>query len=155
MSAPSGGSADGLVLVARRLIRASPERLFAAWTTPQQLLSWWGPHRVRCVGAEVDLRVGGSYRLENALEDGTILIIHGVFEAVERSRLLVYSWQIEPGAGRPERVTVRFEPRAPGQTEVIVLHERISDERTRDGHEHGWTGCLDRLAEHVGDVDTL
>ncbi|HIM61015.1 MAG TPA: hypothetical protein EYM41_10665 [Dehalococcoidia bacterium] len=29
-------------LEVRHRIAASPERLFAAWTTPEQLLAWWG-----------------------------------------------------------------------------------------------------------------
>jgi uncharacterized protein YndB with AHSA1/START domain len=142
--------AGKLALVARRFIRASPERLFEAWTTPELLRSWWGPRGVRCVGAEVDLRVGGRYRLANALDDGRVLFIHGEFEVIERPRRLVYSWALEPGPATPERVTVRFEPRADDGTEVIVVHEHIADERTRDGHDAGWIGCLERLADIVG-----
>jgi len=44
-------------------------------------------------------------------------------------------------------VTVRFEPKGDG-TEVIVVHERIADEATRDDHEKGWAGCLDGLERH-------
>ncbi len=152
MTAPSSGAPSSLTLIARRLIRADPARLFDAWTTPEQLQAWWGPRGVHYVGAEVDLRVGGSYRLVNALDDGSVLVIHGVFEVVDPPRKLVYSWRIEPGAGAVERVTVRFEPRERG-TEVVVLHERIADERSRAGHDAGCTACLDGLAAHVGDVE--
>ena len=33
-----------------------------------------------------------------------------------------------------------------GRPEVVVLHERIADQRARDSHEHGWNGCLDGLS---------
>jgi uncharacterized protein YndB with AHSA1/START domain len=137
-----------LTLVVRRVIRATAERLFEAWTTPEQLSVWWGPPEVTCVTAEVDLRVGGEYRIQNALPDGSLLEIAGTFEVVEKPRRLVYTWSIEPGPGTCERVTVRFEPRDKG-TEVIILHERILDDVTRQGHERGWTGCLDGLATYA------
>ena len=137
-----------LHLIVRRTIRASPERLFAAWTEPAQLVQWWGPEGVRCPHAEVDLRVGGRYRIANETPEGTVWI-SGYFERIEPPTELVYTWTVEPSSRAPERVRVRFEPRDEG-TEVIVVHERIADQAARDQHEHGWQGCLDglrRLAE--------
>ena len=37
-----------MTLTVRRIIRASPERLFKAWTQPRHLMQWWGPRDVRC-----------------------------------------------------------------------------------------------------------
>ena len=54
----------------RRLIRAPVERIFAAWTQPDQLRSWWGPPGVRCVEVSVDLSIGGAYRIVNELPNG-------------------------------------------------------------------------------------
>ncbi len=136
------------ILVVRRRIAASAERLFEAWTTPAQLTAWWGPRGVRCVHADVDARIGGAYRIENALPDGRTLFISGEFLAVEPPRRLVYTWSIEPGSAEPELVTVRFEP-CGEETEVVVLHERIASEAARKGHKEGWEGCLEGLAEHV------
>jgi uncharacterized protein YndB with AHSA1/START domain len=130
-------------LVVRRVIRAPAERLFDAWTTPAHLLAWWGPAGVKCVGAEVDLRVGGTYELANALPDGRTLVIRGTFERIERPVLLVYSWQIADE--QVSRVTVEFRADGP-QTEVIVTHDRIHSRAHRDDHERGWAGCLDGLA---------
>ena len=53
----------------------------------------------------------------------------------------------------PERVTVRFEPADDG-TRVIVLHERIADAITRNSHEVGWQGCLDRLQRYLACAPT-
>ncbi|MEO7095405.1 MAG: SRPBCC family protein, partial [Polyangiales bacterium] len=95
--------------------------------------------------AEVDLRVGGAYRIGNLLPDGKVLWIAGEFEVVEPPHRLVYSWRIDQETTAGSRVTVRFEPRGTG-TEVIVVHERIDSEATRADHEKGWLGCLDGLA---------
>jgi uncharacterized protein YndB with AHSA1/START domain len=138
----------GLALVARREIRASVERVFAAWTQPEQLRAWWGPRPVTCSDAEVDLRVGGHYRIVNALPDGASITIHGEFRVVEAPRKLVYTWRLGDNA-ELSLVTVRFEPRG-DLTEVVVTHENIPDEAVRDSHESGWGGCLDALTLHFG-----
>jgi uncharacterized protein YndB with AHSA1/START domain len=135
----------GITLVTRRTIRASPTRLFEAWTRPEHLRAWWGPPPVTCSGAEVDLRVGGRYQIANALPDGRTLLIEGEFVVIEPPHRLVYTWRA--GEDQVSRVTVRFEPRGEA-TEVIVIHEQIPDDRMRDSHEGGWNGCLDGLERY-------
>lgn len=137
-----------LDLVVRRVIPAPPTRLFEAWTTPEQLCAWWGPRGVRCTHAEVDARIGGRYRLDNELPDGRVVSIVGEFLVVDPPQRLVYTWKLEPGSSTTERVTVRFLPHG-SETEVVIVHERIADERTRDEHAAGWNGCLERLAACV------
>jgi len=132
-------------LVVRRVIAASPERLFEAWTTPAQLLAWWGPAGVRCTSAEVDARIGGSYRIANELPDGRVITISGEFLVVTPPTELVYTWHVEPGESGNERVTVQFVSRG-AATEVVITHEHIASQPTRDEHETGWLGCLDGLA---------
>lgn len=137
-----------ITLVVRRTIRASAERLFDAWTRPEQLVEWWGPAGVTCIGATVDLRVGGGYRIGNRLPDGRELWIVGEFLGVERPHALTYTWRVDGGSTDSERVSVRFEPRG-ADTEVIVTHERVASETLRDEHERGWVGCLDGLARYA------
>jgi uncharacterized protein YndB with AHSA1/START domain len=144
----AGPSFEMAILVVRKTIRATPERLFQAWTEPAQLRQWWGPEGVACVDPEVDLRVGGRYRIGNRLPDGKVLWIVGEFEVIEPPHRLTYTWQLEGMSNASERVTVRFEPRGEA-TEVIVTHERIPNETLRDQHQAGWVGCLDGLAEYL------
>jgi uncharacterized protein YndB with AHSA1/START domain len=132
-------------LVVRRRIRSTPEQLFAAWTRPELLVRWWGPEGVACPAAEIDLRVGGRYRIANRLPDGTVLWIVGTFEVIEAPHRLVYSWQLESQEGPPERVTVCFDAQGPA-TEVIVTHEKIPTAAARTSHARGWEGCLAGLA---------
>ncbi|MEZ4369784.1 MAG: SRPBCC domain-containing protein [Polyangiaceae bacterium] len=145
---------DDLRLTTERLIHAAPERLFRAWTTPELLLSWWGPRGVSCSQAEVDLRVGGRYLIGNRLPDGGELLITGEFLQVSPPHELRYTWHVQP-PGVPandarvlhtETVHVRFEARG-SSTLVSIVHERILDEATRVTHLGGWEGCLDGLNE--------
>ena len=139
---------EEITLVVRRTIQATPEELFAAWTEPEQLKKWWGPRPVVCAEAEVDLRVGGSYRIANRLPDGTLLWISGEFELIDPPFKLVYTWRIGPASQTLERVSVEFERRDDG-TEVIVTHQRIPNPGARAQHEQGWIGCLEGLASHL------
>lgn len=138
-------------LVVRRSIRATPARLFAAWTEPAHLVRWWGPSGVECTEAHVDLRPGGAYRIANRLPDGSTLWISGEFVSIEPPGRLVYTWRTGP-ANALERVTVSFEPRGE-LTDVTVIHERISDDTLRRGHEDGWIGCLDGLEAYLTPID--
>ncbi len=149
-AAPDAAPAP-LTLVVRRTVHASAARLFEAWTDPDQIRQWWGPPDVACIGAEIDLKVGGRYRIGNVFADGSVLWIGGAFERIERPRLLVYTWSIEPAGTDPERVTIRFDEKG-GTTDIRVIHERIADPTVRASHEAGWTGCLDGLAAYLADT---
>jgi uncharacterized protein YndB with AHSA1/START domain len=137
-----------ITLVMRRRVRAAAARVFDAWTRPEQLLHWWGPAGVRCVAAEVDLRVGGAYRIGNQFADGRLLWIAGTFERVERPHRLIYSWRLEGEAGADERVSVSFKSRG-GDTEVVVRHQRILAPDRRRQHQTGWRECLAGLADYL------
>jgi uncharacterized protein YndB with AHSA1/START domain len=140
-----------VTLVVRRTIRATAERLFDAWTRPSQLTSWWGPPGIECVDAQVDLQLGGAYRIANRFPDGRVVWISGEFEVIEAPRRLVYTWRLDSQESGPERVTVRFEPQGEF-TEVIIVHERIPTDAARRGHEQGWEGCLAGLEHYLRDV---
>ncbi len=133
-----------LTLLIRRRIAATPERLFEAWTTPEQFVQWWGPPGVECPGAEMELRVGGAYRIRNRMPDGNEVWIGGTFERITPPSELVFSWKMEHVEAPAERVTVRFE-KSGAATEVVVFHERLANEAVREQHEAGWIGCLDGL----------
>jgi uncharacterized protein YndB with AHSA1/START domain len=137
-----------LDLMVRRTIRASAERLFAAWTEPEHFLDWWGPASVDCVLFEIDSQVGGGYQIGNQHPDGRITWISGKFKEIERPDRLVFTWRLCGTEGLPERVIVRFDPRDDA-TEVIVIHQRITSAAARDSHELGWRGCLDGLCSYL------
>ncbi len=148
IDSPEPAGPEHVALIVRRSIRTSAQRAFAAWTRPEQLRKWWGPPSVRCTDAEVDLRIGGSYRIANQFPDGKLVWISGEFEQIEPPHKLVYTWRLDKSAQGPERVTVRFEPRGE-LTEVIVIHERIANSATRAGHEQGWQGCMEGLVRFL------
>lgn len=135
-------------LVAQRRVTAEVQRVFEAWTTPELLCKWWGPAGVECTDAEVDLTLGGRYRLANEQSDGSTVWITGVFLEIEKPNMLRYSWTSEPlsDSSYHSEVLVTFEGIGL-ETEVTVRHERIQSEASRIGHGAGWSGCLDGLRD--------
>lgn len=53
----------GLTLHMERVLRAPRSLVFRALAEPDELAKWWGPHGFTAPSVEVDLRVGGSYRI--------------------------------------------------------------------------------------------
>ena len=53
-------------LVLKRTIATTPERLFDAWTKPEQISKWWDPSGRELVECIIELKQGGILRLVNA-----------------------------------------------------------------------------------------
>ena len=145
--------APNLSLEVKRLIKAPRERVFAAWTTPDQILKWFGSKECQAVSAKMDLRVGGEYQIvTHALE------VSGVFREVKRPSRLVYTWRWtdQPVSEVGDTVVTVDFVEVSGGTEVRLRHEGFTDTETREKHNYGWNGCLDKLdrmfAESCGTV---
>jgi uncharacterized protein YndB with AHSA1/START domain len=139
----------GLSLRVSRTINADPDTVFRAWTDPAQLKDWWYTQKGgRFGGAEIDLAVGGRYRIRMIAPDGRTFTAVGVFQVVERPRRLVYTWDWEEEANRLGETLVTVEFGALGDaTEVVLTHERFPSAERRGGHEQGWQELLARLEQ--------
>jgi uncharacterized protein YndB with AHSA1/START domain len=135
-------------LFASRIIRAARRTVFDAWTQPDQIKRWWGPPPFTCPVAEIDLRVGGAYRLANLGPDGKTIWISGSFSRVEIPSELSYSWQLSTDPSGPSLIHVRFLDH-PAGTEIRLHHERFASEAIRDQHADGWVGCLGKLSRYL------
>ena len=134
-----------------RLIRASRERTYAAWTDPALIVQWWGSGEVRCTAAEMDLTVGGAYRIANQTPDGMTMWITGTFSRVEPPNRLRYTWAMEPLTPETDYslVDVTFDAATEG-TLITIVQTRIATPEVRELHLHGWIGCLEGLDVLLG-----
>jgi uncharacterized protein YndB with AHSA1/START domain len=132
-----------------RTYDARAEDVFDAWTNPEVLRRWWRPNPAWVTPvAEVDLRVGGRYRISmEDPESGTKHTAGGEYSEVSRPRRLVYTWQWEQDdgqAGHTSTVTVDFH--ADGErTSVVLEHSGLESSQSRDSHTQGWGGILEML----------
>jgi uncharacterized protein YndB with AHSA1/START domain len=136
----------GTSLRVSRLIQAEPETVFRAWTEPAHLKRWSAPEGITVEVAQVDLKVGGRYRLGMRTAEGKPHTAVGTYREIVRPTRLVYTWSWEEGESTADETLVTVEFNAVGgATEVVLTHERFATAESRDDHLQGWTSCLDRL----------
>jgi len=178
MTGNSQGAAEAAPeFVITRTLDAPRDPVWKAWTDPAHLARWWGPHGFTCPVCEVDLRVGGAYRL---VMRGTDEMpepyrgdypMSGVYREVAPPERLVFTartdghpdWWNEmlnglrgtPGAPAPEVLfTVTF-AEAPGGT-LVTIHARFPSDVDRDafvemGMNEGWRQSLEKLEALVAE----
>jgi uncharacterized protein YndB with AHSA1/START domain len=135
-----------------RLIAAPPERLFALWTDPEQVVRWWWPESCQLPSSDFDVRPGGEWRTTVQTADGQRKTVSGVYRAVEPPRRLVFTWGWlgdDGTRGHETEVTITFEP-VPGGTRLVLLHQSFESKERRDAHGRGWSSSFDRLARAAG-----
>ena len=139
-------TAEGALRVSRTF-PASRQRVYRAWTDPELLIRWFVDEDGEMQVRELDLRVGGRWRFEGTAS-GKLWALEGVFEEVRPPERLVYTWTWadDPimGEAGVTRVTVDFRERG-RETEVTVTQTGFPNARSREEHDAGWIGCLDRL----------
>jgi uncharacterized protein YndB with AHSA1/START domain len=138
-------------LLVTRLIKAPRERVFTAWTTPADILKWFGPETCQVLSAKVNLRAGRDHQIRVKSGEMGEVNLDGKFREVKWPSKLVYAWNF---SGHPElnfgesQVTVDFIDRN-GTTEVQITHEQLPNEAMKEDHNQGWKGSLDKLEKHL------
>jgi uncharacterized protein YndB with AHSA1/START domain len=130
-----------------RVIAASPQVVFEAWTRPEHLKNWSCPEGATLEDVEVDLREGGAYTLRMRNAEGQVHTARGEYRVIDPPRRLVYTWDWLEEENRMGEtvVTVELEEAADGRTQVVLTHEGFPAEEAKVGHGQGWASCLDRL----------
>jgi uncharacterized protein YndB with AHSA1/START domain len=134
----------------KRTFAAPRQRVFRAWTDAAELARWFAPSAdYHVVVPELDLRVGGKYRLEMHHKGGNVHRIGGTYKEIHPPEKIVFTWELASGAGPVDTlVTIEFHDMG-NSTEVILTHEQLPSLEERDKHAHGWTGCLEQLAKFL------
>ena len=141
--------ADTQILITREF--GAPARLvYRAWTEPELVRRWWSGDRGEVTSAEIDLRVGGTWRYVMTANAGFEVAFHGEYrELVPAER--VVSTDVFEGMPDAEALdTVTF-TEADGRTTVRMLVQHSSQEH-RDAHinsgmEEGMQESLAALEE--------
>jgi len=133
-----------------KILPAPPERVFDAFTDPEQLRHWWGPAGFTVQRLQFDVVEGTDYRITMQPRDGDVFHIRGTFRAVEAPRRLVYTFRYEePDPDDQETlVTLTFDPNHAG-TRVVLDQEPFKTAARRELHRDGWTDTLERLEQSL------
>lgn len=143
-------------LVIERVLKAPPERIFDAFTDPEQLKLWWWPHGFSCPAAAVDLRVGGTYRLGMEWPDhfpAEARFSHamtGEYYEIERPHRLVMSGRVVDADGGElfaSLLELTLEPREGGTALTIrqSYFEPLPPPEAMSGAEQGWSQQFQKL----------
>lgn len=126
--------------------------VWEAYTDPELLSEWLGPHRLTMTVQEMDVRTGGSYRYthESPGGDGPF-VFFGEFREVDPPRLLVQTFQFEGNEHPPSLDRVEFEELEDDRTRIVVTATFPSvesrDEMLRSGMERGVAEGYEKLDE--------
>lgn len=133
----------------KQVFPAPVERVWDAWTKPENVRQWYAPGAYTIPEIEMDVRRGGRYRIlmHNPETDVRQTLI-GTYKEVTPGKRLVYTWQwrTKEGTSPDTLVTVTFEDHG-DQTAVTVVHDLFPDLDMRDKHIKGWTACLEKLRQ--------
>lgn len=137
-------------LTMTRHFKASPDKVFRAWSDPDLLKVWMGGKSVSSPYAEVDFRVGGKYTVRLQPPYGNSFTVEGIYQEIDPPNKLVYTWifvggELDTGESL---VTVDFVAQSDG-TQVTLQHNRLPNQEVRDIHSQGWNDLLDNLMELV------
>ncbi len=148
--------ADKQILITREF--DAPKRLvYEAWTTPELIKRWWAGKRGEVTVAEVDLRVGGSWRYAMMASEGFEVAFHGEYREIVPNERIVSTEVYEMPDVPPEDAEAAASlntltlTEADGRTTMTVLVEHVKQEH-RDAHiesgmEVGMQESMDALEQ--------
>ena len=138
-------------LVVTRTINGPARIVFEAWTRPELFERWWVPRSfpIKLLSCEMDVRVGGTYRLVFGFESSTMEFFGRYLEVTPHSRLV---WTNDEGDEGGTVTTVTFEE-TDGRT-LLVVHDRYPSKQALDdaigsGSTSGMPETLEQLDELV------
>jgi uncharacterized protein YndB with AHSA1/START domain len=136
-------------LVVTRIFDAPARIVFEAWTKPELFMRWWAPKSIGMplLSCEMDVRTGGSYRVEFGQDASNSFAFFGKYlEVIPDARLVWTNDEGQDGAV----TTVTFEEKG-GKT-LLTFHELYP---TREARDEAFVGSAAATPEQFGQLDEL
>jgi uncharacterized protein YndB with AHSA1/START domain len=138
---------DEQILITREF-DAPRHLVYRAWTEPELVGRWWSGNRGEVTVAEVDVRVGGTWRYVMVTDDGFEAAFHGEYREIVPNERIVAT-EIYEGMPEVEALNTVTFAEADGRTTLTMLVEHASKE-ARDAHiasgmEAGMREAMDLL----------
>jgi uncharacterized protein YndB with AHSA1/START domain len=136
-------------VVMTRVFDAPRHLVFDAFTKPELLKRWFGPHGWCLVVCEVDLRVGGTFRFVLRGPDGREMGMRGAYREIAAPERSVHmeSFDDFPGESQVTAVLVEHGGKTTLTVTVLYQSQEIRDAVIKSGMEHGAAESYDKLAE--------
>ncbi|MEV7550101.1 SRPBCC family protein [Amycolatopsis sp. NPDC089917] len=143
-----------LEIVMTRSFDAPRALVFDAWTKPELVRRWFGPHDWEVVECEIDLRVGGRWRYRMRHSDGGEMVLRGVYQEISRPERLVSRETNEDCEASDGEALATLTLAEHGGVTTLTQVVRYGSKRIRDavlesGMERGVGEGFEKLAEAV------
>lgn len=139
-------------LTLTRIIDATPDKLFRAWTEPDLIVQWFTPPPYKTIAAEVDLRAGGSSLVVMQAPDGTEIPNRGIYLEVVKNERLVFTDAYTSAwvpSEKPFMTGILTFEEYEGKTKYTarVMHWTVADREAHEkmGFHEGWGIATDQL----------
>jgi uncharacterized protein YndB with AHSA1/START domain len=141
--------ADDQILITREF-DAPKHLVFKAYTTPELVRRWWTAKRGEMTVADIDLRVGGTWRFVMVADGGMEVGFHGEYREIVPNERIV-STEVFEGFPDAESVNLLTLTEVEGRTrlELLVQHQTKEhrDAHINSGMEDGLQDAMDLLEE--------
>jgi len=138
----------------KRLVPASPQEVFEAWTDPQTMRQWLAPGENKVIDAQTDVRVGGRFRIRSTAPDGSMHTIEGEYRELVPGRRISMTWSysgpVELLCHMETLLEIDLEPAPGGETTMRVTQSRLATAEAAQGYGEGWPTCFDKLERTFG-----
>ena len=137
---------DDLMLEIKRVLRAPPLAVFAAFSDSSLLAKWFGPNGFTIPSLEFQPRIGDSYRIQMQPPDGDSFYLTGEFrQVVPPIRLAcTFVWE-DPDPDDVETLLVLSFRDLGESTEVSCSQGPFKTGGRHALHHDGWMNSLDKL----------
>ncbi|MBL0157392.1 MAG: SRPBCC domain-containing protein [Bryobacterales bacterium] len=140
-------------VVVRRTVNGPARLVYEAWAKAELFRRWWVPksYGLNLLSCEMDVRVGGQYRLVFRHGDSTMEFFGTYVEVTPHSRLV---WTNEEGDSGETVTTVTFEETG-GKTLVVVHDLYPSAEAVDTGSAGAMPEAFDQLDELLASLGSI
>jgi uncharacterized protein YndB with AHSA1/START domain len=140
---------DTEMLITREF-NAPRHLVYKAYTTPELVRRWWAGRRGQMTIAEIDLRVGGTWRFVMTSSEGFEVAFHGTYREIVPDERLVHT-EVYEAMPEPEAVNTLTFAETDGRTTLTVLVDcgtrEVRDGMMTSGMEAGMQEAYDLIEQ--------
>ena len=155
--------AETRTLTMERVFDAPVEKVWAAWSRPEEIAKWWGPKDFGSEGNKIDFQVGGKSVLCMVSPDGQKMYSGGTYKEIVKHQKIVTTDSFMDAEGNiisakeygmavdfPKELVITITFEALGdKTKLTIQHVGLPVGEDADMAEAGWNESLDKLAESL------
>ena len=133
-----------------RVLKASPEKVFRAFTEANAIASWLPPYGFVCTVQQMDVKVGGTFRMSfHNFSTGNGHSFGGSYLEVKPAEFLKYTDKFDDPNLPGEMTTSVWLKKVMVGTEIKIFQENIPPMIPAEMCYLGWQESLEKLAKLV------